>query len=325
MDPLILALVAFFILAMSDPRFARLKTDPRFRRPKKHQSKVVVDDRFKEVFQDDKKKKGKGKGKYFSIHLCLAELTRALSIARVDKYGRALSENHERDNLKKFYRLENDEEVDEPSAAPDYARGEVLLESSDEEEDEESDREAAVTLGHTHSKPIYVREDAEIDLDEDAYADLDAQAAAFASEQTEGQEPQEDAERTRRVAVVNLDWDHVRAIHLYKVFSSLVSPTAPKVSSSSNTSVHPDRQRAVKGASSTVARGNVLNVRVYPSEFGKERMAREEKEGPPAEIFKKKKSGDDDDEVNEQNIYDVGDGNEYDEDALRKYQLERLR
>ena len=45
----------------SDPRFARLKTDPRFRKPKKQQSKVAVDDRFKSVFEDDKKKGKKGK------------------------------------------------------------------------------------------------------------------------------------------------------------------------------------------------------------------------------------------------------------------------
>ena len=302
---------------MSDPRFTRLKTDPRFRRPKKNQSKIVVDDRFKQVFQDDKERKGKRKGTHFPISFGRANF----SLVRVDKYGRTLSENHERDGLKKFYRLE----IDEPPG-PDYARGEVLLESSDEEQDDESDREVTVTLGHTHSEPIYVIEDAKIDFDEDAYADLDAQAAAFAFEETKTQELQEDAERTRRIAVVNLDWDHVRAIHLYKVFSSLVSPTAaPKGSSLSNPSIHPDRLRTVKGTSSIVVRGKIMNVRVYPSEFGKERMAREENEGPPAEIFKKKKSDDREDEVDEKNIYEIGDGNEYDEDALRKYQLERLR
>ena len=49
--------------AMSDPRFARLKTDPRFRRIKKDKNKVVVDDRFKDIFDDKstkKHKKGKG-------------------------------------------------------------------------------------------------------------------------------------------------------------------------------------------------------------------------------------------------------------------------
>lgn len=76
-DPLIFG-AGFFLASMSDPRFAKLKTDPRFRRPKKHQSKIVVDDRFKKVFQDDKKKKGKGSGTHwhFLIH-CLAELTSA--------------------------------------------------------------------------------------------------------------------------------------------------------------------------------------------------------------------------------------------------------
>lgn len=51
-------LVNYFI-AMSDPRFARLKTDPRFRRPKKKQQKVVIDERFKSVFDQAKSKKGK--------------------------------------------------------------------------------------------------------------------------------------------------------------------------------------------------------------------------------------------------------------------------
>ena len=70
-----------------------------------------------------------------------------------------------------------------------------------------------------------------------------------------------------------------------------------------------------------VVRGKVLSVRVYPSDFGKERMAREEKEGPPSEIFKKK----DAEEVDEKNVYNVGGEDDYDEDALRQYQLERLR
>jgi hypothetical protein len=52
--------VLFSTPFMSDPRFARLRTDPRFRRPKKHQSKVVVDERFREIFEDDKTKGKKG-------------------------------------------------------------------------------------------------------------------------------------------------------------------------------------------------------------------------------------------------------------------------
>lgn len=50
---------------MSDPRFARIKTDPRFRRIRKKEDKVVVDERFKSIFDDGKgkkKKDRKGKG-----------------------------------------------------------------------------------------------------------------------------------------------------------------------------------------------------------------------------------------------------------------------
>ena len=51
-------------VTMSDPRFARLKTDPRFRRIKKKEAKVVVDARFKSIFDQStsKKKDKKGKG-----------------------------------------------------------------------------------------------------------------------------------------------------------------------------------------------------------------------------------------------------------------------
>jgi hypothetical protein len=55
-------------------------------------------------------------------------------------------------------------------------------------------------------------------------------------------------------------------------------------------------------------------------------MAKEEREGPPAELFKKPKEFEHEDEVNEQNIFETGDAeDEVDEDALRRYQLERLR
>lgn len=189
-------------------------------------------------------------------------------------------------------------------------------------------------LGRQASKPIHILvedELPEVDLneDEDAYAVLDAQAAAYAAKHKADEAPDEvDTAKTNRLAVVNLDWDHVRASHLYKIFSSLVSPTAALPSASSDL-VHPSRQPNVKatGGKSGVVRGKVLSVRVYPSEFGKERLKREEVEGPPKEVFKKSRRNeiDENEEVNEKTIYEEDEGDEYDEDALRKYQLERLR
>lgn len=246
----------------------------------------------------------------------------------MDKYGRPVSDNQDQENLRRFYRLENeDESVQSHPSAPDYARGEVLLESSDEEEQEhdgdDSDEGDFVTVGRDASRPISITNDeAEIDLNENSFADLDAQAAAYNESNPEPVLTPE-GDRTNRLAIVNLDWDHVRAVDLYKICSSLVSPTAPAASSSSKANT--DKRRNVKGGASSVVRGRVLSVKVYPSQFGKERLAREEKEGPPPEIFKMKQSEEDDDEVTAQNIIQVGDENEFDEDALRKYQLERLR
>lgn len=233
-------------------------------------------------------------------------------LGRVDKYGKPLAETHEQDNLRRFYRLQDDEGPEEAKLnIPDYARGGVLLESSDEEDDD-SDSGGVVTLGRDSSKPIPVSGALDIDLDEDNFADLDAQAAAYSKEHPQDIRDQPQTDHTRRIAVVNLDWDHVRATHLYKIFSSLVSPTAPPVS----------EKKVKKSGATNVVRGKVLSVRVYPSEFGKERMAREEKEGPPTELFKKQE---DVDENDPRSLYEIGDGQDYDEDALRKYQLERLR
>ena len=244
--------------------------------------------------------------------------------------------------MRRYYRLEDDaqdEQAEDDETAPrkpDLARGEVLLESSDEDDDadDESDDGGFVTLGGDSSRPIAVRdEDLEVDLDEDNYADLEAQAASYAkAHQDDDDDEQTEGTRTSRLAIVNLDWEHVRAHHLYKICASLVSPTAPVVRASASTLALVDpasdrRKRSAKGSvagQANVVRGKVLSVRVYPSDFGKERMAREEKEGPPAEVFRKKRDLDVD-EINEKTIYEVGGEEEYDEDALRKYQLERLR
>lgn len=46
---------------MSDARFARLRTDPRFRKLKKQQKKLTVDSRFKSLLEDDAQDKKKSK------------------------------------------------------------------------------------------------------------------------------------------------------------------------------------------------------------------------------------------------------------------------
>lgn len=252
----------------------------------------------------------------FYIQLSPSETT-----AGVDKYGRQLSDSQENENLRRFYRLDS-EDQNEFSTGPDYARGEVLLQSSDDEEEgrvdldqtqssEGENDDGVVTLGPNidRSIPGLQDGDAEVDLDEDDFIDADAQVTHHRKVTSED-EP-ESSLRTRRIAVVDLDWDYVRAIHLYKIFTSAITP----VGSSSS---RPNR------ISAPIVRGEVLSVRIYPSKFGLECMV-DEDNGPPSELLQKKKSLDGERDVNERTIYETGDADEYDEDALREYQLQRMR
>lgn len=106
---------------------------------------------------------------------------------------------------------------------------------------------------------------------------------------------------------VNLDWDNIRSADLMAVFSSFANG------------------------------GRIIKVSIYQSEFGKERMDREELEGPPKEIFARKheeesevdsEDSEDDEEVEakiKKDLLKEDDGKEFDGAALRQYQLERLR
>ncbi|KAG8871413.1 pre-rRNA-processing protein esf1 [Tulasnella sp. 331] len=325
--------------------------NPRFRRPKTQQHKVVVDDRFKSLF-DNAKGEGKAKG------------------PKVDKYGRRVTQKKEKAALKNFYRLEGGEEGAEENGnaqagpsdpkrtqGPDYARGEVLMESSDEDEDEDDNSENdddIVTLGaetyrpkektKAKIKPLHRHGDSEreINLDESEFADLDAQAAAAMANDDDrygfGEQKRTTAQgqETSRLAVVNLDWDYIKATQLFTVFSSSAAFLGDSES-------HQIKSR--RGPTAAEG-GRVLRVRVYPSEYGKSRLAKEDVDGPPKEVFANpklaKKKGaalltshgeafdsDDDgpdlDEINEKTIFHQGDAEEYNQDELRKYQLERLR
>jgi hypothetical protein len=195
--------------------------------------------------------------------------------------------------------------------------------------------------------------DLEIDLDEDnvpmeetdpaALRRLEEQALAYENGSDDDQDEREPTTdvHTTRLAVVNLDWDHVFATDLFKIFSSVL-------------------EQGNEGKGGGSKRGEVVSVRVYPSEFGKKRMEREEQEGPPREVFiKAGQTGSDheeEEEVEEEPQYegmsgdegsdggeaaegDEGDedpsddeslveedkGEDVDMDRLRKYQLERLR
>jgi hypothetical protein len=306
----------------TDPRFSRLHTDPRFIRPKKKANKVVVDERFKELFQDDQ---ATGTSASLSLCSCKSFSANCGFAGKVDKYGRKLGKDHSRQELRRFYRLDDDDkESSGPSRKPDYARGEVLMSSSDEsgtdDDEEEEATEASedeseteeVTFGRRRRK---ASSEVSVDLDEEA------------QDQTRHADESASVQATRRLAIVNLDWDHVRAIDIYKVLSSVLSPTAPDAALLPPPVVpNLDKGEDVYQRSvARIAKGRLLSVTILPSEFGKQRLAKEEIEGPPKEIFKRKEESDDEEEIDETTIVQEDEGVEYDDRALRKYQLERLR
>lgn len=255
---------------VTDPRFANIQSDPRYRLPGKKQ-KVKLDKRFAKAFKNE-------------------DYTRR---AKVDRYGRPVESGAEARRLKEKFDVEDGDEV------------------SDEIDD---DDEVQKELARLEKKHDPLRE-GKLDVsssDEESSTDEDSESEVEEEDEVE-QEAQKDnvpaGEVSTRIAIVNLDWDNIRADDLMAVFSSFL-PSG----------------------------GRLLKVAVYPSEFGKERMEREEMEGPPKEIFASRKAADDtaeqsdeeseaeeDDEDIKAAIIKPDDGSEFDSQALRQYQLERLR
>ena len=266
---------------MSDPRFAALRTDPRYRLPSRKESRTAVDPRFKRLFTDqDFRKK-----------------------AKVDRYGRKIQPETGEKDLKRLYRLDNDETKGKANQ-----RGNRDVVGGDESSDEGPDVEVEelVEKKDLAREGFSESESEEESTSEEEESDDEAELA----EDTAGQEQTEDipmGEVSRRIAAVNMDWDNIRAIDIMAVASSFVP-----------------------------ADGRIESVTIYPSEFGRERLQREELEGPPREIFASAKrdqsedesdSDEDEDKKIERKLQQeqVNEGEEFDTAKLRQYQLERLR
>ncbi|OAX83913.1 hypothetical protein ACJ72_01726 [Emergomyces africanus] len=280
---------------ITDPRFSNIQSDPRYRLPSKRHTHVKLDKRFAHMLRDEDFSKN----------------------AAVDRYGRKLRRDDTKKQLEKFYRLDEDDEADEGKEKAEEDAGEEEESNMSVDDDavvEEELRKAdqrgfdpARDGGFSDSSSD---ESSSEDEDEDEDVEGDVEELQFPNQQ-QSDVPLGDV--SRRIAVVNLDWDNIRAQDLMAVFSSFLPPS-----------------------------GSIHKVSIYPSEFGRERMEREEMEGPPKEIFasKEKDEGSDmddsesesedvDEEEEEekikQSIVKEDQGDEFDSTHLRKYQLERLR
>ncbi|KAK7418947.1 pre-rRNA-processing protein esf1 [Neonectria punicea] len=280
---------------ISDARFASFESDPRYRLPSKKASKTTIDKRFSRMLKDD-------------------EFT---ATAKVDRYGRKLKSDSKKKALQRLYREEGEEEEEDDDDDK----------KEDDEEEIELDADEVVQrellAAHASHDPArgggFASSDSDSDSDDDSESGgVEGGVDIPVGDMQRFQDEQADAEAgevTNRVAIVNLDWDHVKSTDLMALFSSFI-PTSG---------------------------GRIEKVSIFPSEFGKERMQQEEVEGPPKALFKtaaRSDSGDDseddsdeksdEDSENEDDrikndLLQEGDDQDFDSDALRSYQLDRLR
>ncbi|KAF2164796.1 hypothetical protein M409DRAFT_24701 [Zasmidium cellare ATCC 36951] len=231
--------------------------------------------------------------------------------ASVDRYGRKIKPEAGKKELERLYQLDKKDKTKGKAKDGKKTEREVVgsSESEEEDEDEDEDEELATTRDPAR-EGFSESESSEEETSEEEDSESDDEA--LLAEDTAGQEQTESipmGEVSRRIACVNLDWDNIRAADIMAVAQSF----------------------APNG-------GRVENVTIYPSEFGRERLEREEIEGPPREIFasssgKKRDeeedddaSSDDDEKIKERLLKDqANEGEEFNSAALRQYQLERLR
>ncbi|ORZ38362.1 hypothetical protein BCR44DRAFT_1429114 [Catenaria anguillulae PL171] len=277
------------------------------------------------------------------------------------KFGRPRSTTNKED-LERYYDFDSDSDASgsEEEDADDDKKKEKPTVSGDEE-DEEEDEHAIARRRHAGLRGG-LSDASDSDSDSNSSSDdFDAAANDLGSESepdsidlgmSDGEPDDEEGvfdevldrkhipmgDATRRFAAVNMDWDHIKAADLFKVFDSLKPPGAV-----------------------------IQKVSVYPSEFGRECMAHEAQFGPalgggksvamdaPAAVGSDVESededrageekeepsedesdADDDEQVdatdpssrmkrNLRTLEMEEDDTDFDSVALRKYQLERLR
>ncbi|KAJ9138249.1 Pre-rRNA-processing protein esf1 [Coniochaeta hoffmannii] len=283
---------------IKDSRFANFETDPRFRLPSKKNTKTTIDKRFSRMLKDDD----------------------FVAAAAVDRYGRKLKTDSKKKALQRLYQEEEDEGEDRK----EDAKLDIELDDDDLVQRElraADDKFVQRQLRDEDEKYDPARGGGFSSSDDDSDEEEEEEEEENATSAGPGMIQKEEVptgEITHRIAVVNLDWDHIKSVDLFALFSSFV-PLG----------------------------GSIRKVSIYPSEFGKSRMQKEELEGPPKELFQKKDNDEDDfegfdsedeedededagdaedsDEEVKNELIQEGDDADFDSDALRTYQLDRLR
>lgn len=304
---------------MDDPRFKKLKEDPKYRNIPKGIRKIDVskDDRFKNIFTDKK----------FANKL------------KIDEFGNKIKENNKfNKELEDYYTegkviIENKSKViqkdkgskqrnnDKKSDNKLFNKKEDINKKSQFNEEFEDSNSNSIdeSIEESDVSNDYDNDNDEFDFNSDDYrnesdsSDTSDQFEEFLNKQTDLETVEQDVwdkhkdndiafgDSTRRISVVNLDWDHITAKNLFTLFNSLSN-----------------KENSIK------------SVSIYPSDYGLEEMKKEKMQGPDSNIFKtnnKEKS-------NEVFIHDLNELNKkekmneyeiFDQAKLREYELKKLK
>ena len=241
---------------------------PQFRQPKQKESKVVLDERFSSVLSDPR----------FQLDV-------------KDKYGRKQKKKRAKEELSVFYTVQEGKDEEQEAVADgddDEDRHSNADESSSsssneqpqekEQEEDPASRIAYLTALSRGELDVSSSSDDESDNDNDTLRDnQDESSDEGDSDDDEDpihgsagildpsiKEEEEQVELTfeesRYLAVMNMEWTHIRAVDIFAIVASFTPP------------------------------GSVKRVQVFPSDFGMERMDKEDQFGPD-DLWKKKKKG----------------------------------
>lgn len=282
-----------------DERFSAALNRPQFARVKEKSNKVVLDDRFASVLTDPR-----------------------FRLQEKDKYGRKKKKKNKIDatnELEAFYTVEQEEteqnhDRDEKEAATENAESQKDTEESSEDEAEDPASRIAY-LNALSRGEVDLSSSSEDDASSEEESDLDSVSDEDPVSGKAGildpSNKDEDGVSITEIAspymaVMNMDWSHVRAVDIFAIFSSFTPP------------------------------GSVKKVQVYPSDFGTQQMAKELTEGP-SDIWKREKSQSDsdndskshneesgsDDEASKTDM-EIGTG-DFDPEKLRAYEASKLK
>jgi len=243
-----------------DERFSNFQKDPRFKKFPSRSTKVVIDERFSRMFEDED----------FLIQ------------SKYDARGKKLDQS-EKKLLQKFYHLP----------------GENELNSKKPNKNDEKKSETEAT---------------ESELDSSDLEDLDKQLSENIpnEESYEVEEEVSLGEATERIAVLNCDWEKLKAVDLLVLFQSFL-PIGEG--------------------------GRIKRISIYPSDYGLRKMAEEDLHGPNIFLDNKEKmktnsseekfelaSSSEEERKPSDEDYDEDDTHSgFDLENLRRYELNKLK